>query len=129
MKDINERVMELAIEKYCCAQIVMKIGLEFVHKENPDLIKAMKGLCYGLSSQHICGTLSSAACMLALYDANGLVPELSRRFEEKYGSVNCCDILGTGKINPTMCMKIVEETCAYCFEMLEDKGMMPEVFI
>lgn len=128
MIDINERVLELAIEDYCCAQIVMKIGLELVKKENPDLIKAMKGLCYGLSAQHMCGALSSASCMLALYDAQELIPELLKWFEQKYGSLNCSDILGSSILNLPICMKIAAETCAYSIEIIEDKGKMPEVY-
>lgn len=124
--NLNERVMELSLQNQCCAQIVMKIGLELSRKENPDMIRAMKGLCYGVSAQHICGALSAVACVLSLYEAEEFITELIDWFEEEFGSVECRDLMGVGGRNPQLCFKIVAEVMDRCIEILEERHRLPE---
>ncbi|WHH60491.1 C-GCAxxG-C-C family protein [Petroclostridium sp. X23] len=126
MDDILERVTELALEKYCCAQIVMAIGLEMLDKDNPDLIRAMKGMCHGVCTYRFCGTLAAAACVLSLYHehySSVLIPELVRWFEDRYGSVTCFNIT-EGKIDMSRCLKITADTCMRCFELIEENRLV-----
>ena len=127
--NINERVQELALEKYCCAQIVMKIGLEYVNKENPDMIKAMKGLCLGTHIQEQCGTLSAAACLLSLF-AEERAPELIQRmagwFEDRFKSFSCEAILSANNNDISKCGELTAETCQQCFELLEEYDLLPD---
>lgn len=129
MVDISERIMELALERYCCAQIVVSIGLEIQGKENQELVQAARGLCYGMFAQKLCGVLNGAACMLSLYNeeyASVLIPELVHWFENKYGGTDCSDLVGAGKRDTARCMEITAETIAYCFELLEKNDLIAE---
>ncbi|SHJ25770.1 C-GCAxxG-C-C family protein [Parasporobacterium paucivorans] len=124
--NLDERVMELALQNQCCAQVVMRIGLELSGKENPDMIKAVKGLCYGVSGQHLCGALSAAACVLSLYESEEFIPELADWFEEEYGSVECRDLMGVGGKNPQLCIKITTGVIDRCMEIIEERDRLPE---
>ena len=123
MDDIYERVTELAMQRYCCAQIVMIIGLEKLGKNNPDLVCAMKGMCHGFCSYRLCGTLAACACVLSLFDehySSILIQDIMAWFEKQYGSVNCCDILGGGKKDMSRCHEITAETCLRCLELMDE---------
>jgi hypothetical protein len=127
--DIPNRVQELALEKYCCAQIVMAIGLEVLNKKNLDLLAAMRGLCLGTHVQKQCGTFSAAACMLSLFAGDKaplLIAELALWFEEKFKSICCCDITSADDFNISKCSDLTAETCRFCFELLEEQGLMPD---
>ena len=127
MTDIEERVAELGQEGYCCSQIIMCIGLEMLEKENPDLLKAVKGLCNGLCTQKLCGTLAAGGCLLSLYDehyAKVLIPELTYWFKERFGSLDCVDLIGLGGRNYQRCLEITSETCSYCLELLDKNGLL-----
>lgn len=96
---MNEDIFELKLKGYCCSQIIMELGLRKLEKENPDLIKAMAGLCNGLWQGKTCGILSAAICLLYLAD-----PEEAERFngsafsdwfEDAFGSMEC-DLLMEG---------------------------------
>jgi hypothetical protein len=128
--DIHDRVQELSLERYCCAQIIMAIGLETLKKENPDMLKAMKGLCMGTHTQDQCGTLSGAACMLALFSeeyASILIQELTGWFEDKYHTTSCYEILSANNDDISRCGNLVAETCQHCFELLEKHGLIPDI--
>ncbi|MBN2038400.1 MAG: C_GCAxxG_C_C family protein [Spirochaetes bacterium] len=127
--DIYEKVRELSLERLCCAQIIMKIGLEFLNKENPDLITAMKGLCLGTHTQKQCGAFSAAACMLSLFAGDQsplLITELAEWFENKYQTATCSDIINADGYEISICSCLTAETCQYSFELLEKHGLMPE---
>jgi hypothetical protein len=127
--DMRSRVLELSLEKYCCAQIIMKIGLEFLDRENPDLIKAMKGLCLGTHIQEQCGTFSAAACLLSLFAeerAPDLIMKLAAWFEERFKTTCCYDILSANNDDLSKCGDLTAETCQHCFELLEKHGLIPE---
>jgi hypothetical protein len=129
MIDVEMLVMEAVRDRYCCAQIIMAVGLEVKGMTNPDLIRVMRGLCYGIYGRNICGALSGAACMLYLFHeqyAAVLVPELFSWFESKYGGVNCRDLIGNGLRNSPKCLDLVTQTCEYCFELLEQNGLLEE---
>lgn len=129
MLSIEKRIRDLAKEKKCCAQIVMTLGLEAEGSANPELVQAMKGLCYGLHSQQNCGALSGGACLLALYNedhAKEMVKELVDWFTEGYGSVDCVDILGPGNTDPLKCLEIITETSRQCFAILEKHQLLVE---
>ena len=127
--DIETRTLELAQQGYCCSQIIVKIGLEFKNKENEDLVRAMKGLCRGLYKQGLCGALSAGACLLSMYSeayAPVLIPELAEWFEKRFSCVNCAGLIGADRVDLQKCLRITGETCARCFEILEEKGLLAE---
>ena len=64
---LEDRISELLWERYNCSQIMMKLSLEMRGLDNPELVRCMYGLSYGLHSRHVCGTLTGACCLLASY--------------------------------------------------------------
>ena len=121
------RIRELSLKGYCCSQIMVQLGLDYVGKENPDMIQAAAGLCKGIRSGKICGVLTGAAMMLTIIDSGNaaeyMIPELSEWFEETYterfGGPDCNCIIGESPIQKGMrCTKIMEETYEKAMEIL-----------
>lgn len=117
-------LFKLAAQGYCCSQILLILGLEAQGKENPDLVRAMQGLCGGLGrTGKTCGALTGGVCLLGLYagrgstaekpggQLNSMVNDLVTWFEEEYGSTDCAgildDSLDTVTDYPVKCGKIV----------------------
>ncbi|WP_435548235.1 C-GCAxxG-C-C family protein [Desulfobacterium sp. N47] len=70
--EIGFRLLQLAGRGYCCSQVLIILSLEAQGKKNPDLVRAMSGLCMGAAgSGNTCGIFTGAACILALYGAKG----------------------------------------------------------
>jgi len=125
--DIAKRAFELGLQGYCCAQVIVKIGLEYKESENEELIKAMRGLCRGLHTQDACGALSGGACLLALFSDNEaprLVHELTQWFEQSFGTLTCAELIGEGGSDPQKCRDITGRTCEYCFGLLKQEGLL-----
>lgn len=126
MSAIEERVEELRAQGLCCSQVVMTLAGPEDGTENKALVRAMKGLGYGMYAQHACGSLLGGACALALrLDAVELkraCRELSEWFENRFGGVNCRDILGPGGAPTIVCSETMAETAEKCLEILEESG-------
>lgn len=123
------RMYELRLKNYCCAQIVIKMGLEDAGKEeNPEMVQAIAGLCNGLHSGLVCGIISSSACLISLLrpkDAPFLTNELLNwfvyNFQDTNGGITCKDILAGDPLNRTVkCPKLLEATYDKIWETLED---------
>jgi len=125
MDDLSEQVATLSRQGLCCAQIVMKIvGLDLRQEENPDLVRAMGALCYGLHDQRSCGALTGGACSLALHAEDRAqmkmyLNDLLGWFEGEYGSTECSVILGEGSAPTSLCREIVANTVGRCLTMLD----------
>lgn len=122
------RMAELKQKGYCCSQIIIKMGLEDGGKEdNPELVQAVAGLCDGLHYGLVCGILSGAACLIALYEpdrrkllVNELVEWFIEEFEEANGGITCDDILADDELNRLLkCPKILAATYDKVLELLE----------
>lgn len=117
-------LFKLAAQGYCCSQILLILGLESQGKENPDLVRAMEGLCGGLGrTGQTCGALTGGVCLLGLYagrgsveeprdgQLNSMVNDLVMWFEEEFNSLDCAgildDSLDSGTDYPVKCGKIV----------------------
>lgn len=100
---MNEDIFELKLKGYCCSQIIMELGLRKLGKENPDLIKAMAGLCNGLWMGKICGIFSAAICLLYLADPEEAdrfnVAAFSEWFEDSFGSTECDALIEGNPLN------------------------------
>lgn len=102
-------ILRLRQNGLCCSQIVVKLVLGDLGKDNPDLVRAMAVLCFGTSTGGVCGVFTGAACALSLYLGHNagseqpdlrltlLLGELSDWFtiqaERSYGGSMCADIL------------------------------------
>ncbi len=140
MEDDLTRITELLQQGFCCSQVLVLMGLEAQGKENPDLIRAMHGLCGGIgSAQETCGSLTGAACLLGLYAGRGqlteapnwqlgrMLDELADWFKEQvgqcYGGIRCADILAGDPANqPLRCPGIVVDTWQKAKDLLIDSG-------
>ena len=129
-KDI-ERLHLLLLKGYCCAQVMVILGLEALDQENPQLIEASSALCLGVRGGLTCGALTGAALMLSLFDKNlankEMIPQLVTWFNEVYGecygSANCNDILENNMNNkPERCPKVIENTYLKAKEILFEHG-------
>lgn len=129
------RLFQLAAQGFCCSQIILILGLEDQEKENPDLIKAMSGLCGGIGrSGKTCGALTGGACLIGLNVGKGtpgefshpkinvMIIELLEWFEDAHGSIECDGILDhsldEGHEYPVQCGNIVTATFSKVQEIL-----------
>ncbi len=131
MLNTSREIMRLSSQGYCCSQIILELGLEAAEDENPQLIDAVRGLCKGLFTGHICGTLTGAACLLSMFDPRAaedhLIPRLVEWFEmtftECYGGTSCKTILDDDPMNKfDRCPKIMEQTYDKCRALLSEVG-------
>jgi hypothetical protein len=125
------RLYELKQKGYCCSQIILQMGLEAQKKDNPDLIKAVSGLCNGLQSGLLCGILTGAVCLLSLGkpldEDMSAINELVAWFRDEYGAVyggiDCKEILAGNPINRVVrCPEILAATYKKVKELLEAYG-------
>ncbi|NLY72173.1 MAG: C_GCAxxG_C_C family protein [Tissierellia bacterium] len=100
-------MFKLAKEGFCCSQIMVLMDLRERGIENPELTRALSGLCGGIGgSGSTCGVLSGGVCLLGLYGGKGSAeeekdPRLNEAikkyidwFKESQGSLECREILG-----------------------------------
>lgn len=137
------RLFQLATQGFCCSQIMLILGLDEQGKENPDLIKAMQGLCGGIGrSGKTCGALTGGACLIGLNAGKGSASEFSHAkinrminvllewFEEIHGSIECSGILDhsldEGNEYPVQCGNIVSTTFSKVYEILAAYAEDPE---
>lgn len=142
MNDLMFEMVTLGSRGYCCSQILMILALKARSAENPDLVRAMAGLCHGLGNcRGPCGVLTGAACVLALYAAKGadgeagsdrlplMLDTLNEWFAgtagSAYGGTACGDILGEADCrapDPSRCGQLLVDTCQKVWEILEENG-------
>lgn len=140
MSDDIYRIAELAQQGFCCSQVLTILGLEAQGKTNPDLVRAVQGLCGGIGwSGDTCGTLTGAACVLSLYGGRGLAEEtadwqlsvmlrdLVEWFTEEYGAlyggIGCEMILAGSPMNKQVrCPGIMAGTWEKVKELLQSNA-------
>ncbi len=141
MDDMMMRMMELKHTGYYCSQIMMKMALDTQDSENPDLIRSMAGLAFGVGIGEVCGALTGAACILSLYAGKGsdeeeenprmpgMLQEMGEWFREtyggKYGGIGCDIITEDGALRIERCGGIVSESYTKAIEILVSNGFDP----
>ncbi|NLE75078.1 MAG: C_GCAxxG_C_C family protein [Actinobacteria bacterium] len=142
MDETRMHMMDLSRKGYYCSQILLLMGLEAQGKNNPDLIRAVGGLALGGGrGEGVCGSLTGAACLIALYAAKGrddeeehedlllMLSELEEWFQAeiggRYGGVRCNDILGNGTPSTERCGPIVAEAYMQAMSILMEHGLDP----
>jgi C_GCAxxG_C_C family probable redox protein len=134
MDDMMFRMMELKSKGFYCSQILMQLALEAQEKENPDLIRAMAGLAFGVGIGEICGALTGGASILSLYAGKGtedeeehfrmmsMLHELGDWFRETYGGLyggSSCDAISEdGSLRNERCGAVVAATYQKVIEIL-----------
>lgn len=72
MNPMMLELLPLVRQGYCCSQLLILLMLQLQQRENPDLVRAMHGLCHGIGqSDGPCGLLTGGACALALAAGKG----------------------------------------------------------
>jgi hypothetical protein len=131
MSDTAQAVYDLAMQGYCCSQVMVKMGLDSRKEENPVFLEAVAGLCGGLHAGLCCGVLTGAACLLSMYDrkiaATDMIPRLVEWFQmtygEEYGGINCDEIIDSNPRNKSeRCPRMMVETLEKCRELLGEHG-------
>lgn len=133
---LEDKISALLEQKFHCSQIMMKVGMEALELEEPNLVKAMSGLAGGLGGcGHNCGALTGGVCMLSLFAGRGtpeeeadpdlavMVSELLAWFEERYGSPDCGDIIQGDRDNiPRTCPQLICDCARKALEILNSYG-------
>jgi hypothetical protein len=131
MQDDVQRLHQHLRAGQCCAEALVRMGLELTGGENPQLLQAVRGLCGGVRDGMLCGALTGAACMLSMVDPGQadelLVPELSQWFRAtmaaQYGGCDCADIVGPDPANKAVrCPPLVEATYLQAMKILRNNG-------
>lgn len=138
--DDLESMQEMKAQGFVCSQILLKMGLELLGKDDPDLVRAIQGLAGGLGySGDVCGTLSAGACLLGLYAGKGLpededdprlyfmIGDLVKWFKMEYGqgngAIHCDDIINNqANKNIRLCPQIIAATYQKVKELLVENG-------
>jgi len=136
--DYISKIREFSSHQFCCSQIQMCLALELKGNENPELIKAMSGLCRGMGeSGKDCGALTGGACAIGLFCGHGetgetssenlnkMVKELVEWFEKEYGSVECYDLIegDFDKKRKELCPYIVQNTFENAVRIMLENGV------
>jgi len=131
-------MLSLRLSGLCCSQIVVKLLLRDLGRENPGLVRAMAALCFGGGyADGACGVLTGAACALSLCLENGsdteqqhprlplLLGELhdwfSVRAGRSYGGVTCREILAASP-DKRACSQLVIAAIEKLRSMLASTG-------
>ncbi|MGA7827576.1 MAG: DVU_1555 family C-GCAxxG-C-C protein [Geobacteraceae bacterium] len=141
MDDLMFRMMELKAKGFYCSQIMMLLALDAQEKENPDLIRAMAGLAFGVGIGEVCGALTGGACILSLYAGKGtdddeehfqlmnMLNELGEWFRETYseqfGGISCSTITEDGALRNERCGAVVAATYQKVLELLVENDFDP----
>jgi C_GCAxxG_C_C family probable redox protein len=136
----QEEMLALKNQGFNCSQIIVKMGLDLLGKDNPDLVKSMQGLAGGLGyTGDVCGALTGAVCLLGLYAGKGnaetaedprllfMVEDLVKWFKEKatkeYGGIHCLDIVNDDSQKmAARCPVLIEGCFQKAKELLVENG-------
>lgn len=128
MSEIEDRVKELRQAGNSCSQVTLTlVCLEPRKIENPELLRAAKGLGYGAHAQHACGSYTGACLGMALHiqdreEMANACKELSEWFIDRFGAIDCRDVLDKNSQSEDVCAETMIEVSEYCLDMLQDKG-------
>ncbi len=137
------RMMQLAGQGYCCSQILILLALEQAGRENPELVRAMAGLCHGMGDcDGPCGVFTGGACLLGMFAGKGGVDDVADErlplmlesfrdwFTEAvagYGGSTCGSIAGGDcrTPDPARCGTLLADAFASLMRILSENGIDP----
>jgi hypothetical protein len=131
--DYEARIEELLAKGFCCAEAIVRLGLDLREEENEQLACAASALCRGMHSGCNCGALAGGALLLSMFDkaaaADSMIPELVAWFDKgygmEYGSIDCRDIAGERMQHRAQrCKPIIIAVCGECVELLKAKSLL-----
>lgn len=136
----EHRVMELHAEGFCCSQIMFLLALDMQNRENPDLVRAVSGLCHGIGfSRDVCGVLSGGACLLSLFTGKGTHKETGhilhadlqtdfvlwfrQHIDSPDNGIRCAEILSAH--DRRYCAKLVDDAFIKIMDLLMENSIDP----
>lgn len=131
----NLEILRLKAEGYCCSQIMVALVLDLMDRENPDLVRFVRGLCMGYGEQTgDCGILTAGICIMALYlpEDNDRCAALQEAFSESFrgwtqGDTSCRGITGAfyPRMDPSACGDLLVRAHGRLVEILVEAGIDP----
>jgi len=136
-------ILPLAHKGYCCSQILVLLALAAQGRENPELVRASRGLCHGMGGcGGECGILTGGCLVLGLYTGKGrdeetpfeqadavvsdFVDWFTARVKDDFGgATTCAAILNDGKPDPTRCGGLMADAWNHILELLVSYGIDP----
>ncbi len=126
MDDLR-KIAELRSKGYCCAQVMVGMGLLAKGEENDEFLQAVSGLCGGMRNMLLCGALSGAACMMTMLDKENsreMIADLKEWFEGEYGTTLCGELVEYDATNKAhVCPPLIENTYLHVKEILGEYGV------
>ncbi|WFS62399.1 C-GCAxxG-C-C family protein [Pseudodesulfovibrio thermohalotolerans] len=148
---VEKRVAELFGEnKFLCGETVARVIADAGGRDYRDVVCAVTGFCSGMSrSCGQCGVLAGAIMGMGLYVGRSemsedheacyaLVQEFCSRFQQRFGSSNCYELIRCDFNNPDdmvrfrrdnvreYCRTIVEFGAEAALSILREHGYLPE---
>ena len=131
----NINILKLHRQGLCCSQIMVRLVLDLMDRDNPDLVNFARGLCLGQGSKGgTCGILSAGICILSLYVPDD--PDLGALLRDTFitdfrtlsGEATACgDITGPlyPQMDPERCGTLLSRAHARLLEILAENGIDP----
>lgn len=118
-------------ENYNCAETILRAANEYYDLQLHDRDMIMVGAYgAGIQTENTCGAVLSAAAVLSLKyvekkaheseDIKPVVQKLIRKFNEKYGSIQCKDIKSQSFKPEYRCKMTVETACDILEETIRE---------
>jgi C_GCAxxG_C_C family probable redox protein len=141
MNDTILRLVKLKAKGFCCSQMMLILALEEQGRANPDLVRSIGGLCFGMyGSGEVCGALTGGVCLISLFAGKGseeetandryitMIMELTDWFQgaynEEFSGTRCDDILKKFP-DRSICGQIAADTYEKCMDILIRYGFDP----
>jgi hypothetical protein len=128
-------VMLLQKKGYCCSQIMAIIMLKYQGRDDPELVRAIGGLCHGIGGIHdTCGVLSGGVCLISLHSGKGsdeetpdrqlplMFLELAEWFKARTGGTLAgmrCEEIMAGCLDQRVCLSLITETYEKVLSILQ----------
>lgn len=153
LDDTGIRVMQHRAAGFCCGQIMVLLALEDMGRDNPGLVRAAHGLCFGMGDfRGPCGALGGGVLALSLAAGRGgldetahprlacMLEDLGEWFRstmgERHGGFHCAEILGVApenldcsgdlpKPDPMRCGPAIMDTYARIQAIMLEYGVDP----
>lgn len=140
--DTTFRIAEMLISGLKCSHVLMRLALEAQGRDDPDLVRAMSGLAFGMGQGFNCGALSGGCCVIGLAVGRAGEDEVDDpRFapilddftgwfhaaaRARFGGIDCADIM---KFDPALkqarCPALIGEVWEKLNAILADHGIDP----
>ena len=128
-------ILRLKSQGLCCSQIMVKLVLDLMDRDNPDLVAFSRGLCLGYGEETgACGILTAGICIMAMYapadpDLRGLLQEsFVTDFKTWTGDkTSCRGIVGDHypNMHPSTCGSLLVKAHERLVKILAENGIDP----